>query len=159
MGKITFMEIKGRTVGRILFLIIFFVFGLASSYGRAASIDMEPFRVGNSIIANGKQFALNLDGVRPDAPPCLTDTKADCDGDGVTNEKEKKDKTDPLDPCDLILAHQNCSPSSAWKKSDCDGDGVTNEKEKEDKTDPLDPCDLILAHQSCEERRVGKECE
>ncbi|HLT51213.1 MAG TPA: gliding motility-associated C-terminal domain-containing protein, partial [Arenibacter sp.] len=64
-------------------------------------------------------------------------------------EKEKEDKTDPFDPCDLILAHQNCSPSSDWKKSDCDGDGVTNEKEKEDKTDPFDPCDLILAHQNC----------
>ncbi|MCK0192863.1 gliding motility-associated C-terminal domain-containing protein, partial [Arenibacter sp. F20364] len=73
---------------------------------------------------------------------------ADCDGDGVTNEKEKEDGTDPLDPCDFVLAHQNCSPSTEWKNADCDGDGVTNEDEKEDGTDPLDPCDFVLAHQT-----------
>ncbi|MEZ4970093.1 MAG: thrombospondin type 3 repeat-containing protein [Flavobacteriaceae bacterium] len=55
---------------------------------------------------------------------------ADCDGDGVTNGKEKEDGTDSLDPCDFVLAHQNCSPSSAWKNADCDGDRVTSGKEK-----------------------------
>src|SRR5690606_12592210 len=64
----------------------------------------------------------------------------DSDGDGVTNDKEIEDGTDKNDPCDFVLAHQNCSPSSAWKNADCDGDGVTNGKEKEDGTDPLDPC-------------------
>ncbi len=73
----------------------------------------------------------------------------DCDGDGVTCEKEKEDGTDPNDPCSFILESQNCEPSKAWKKMDCDGDGVTNQKEKEDGTDPLDPCDLILKHQNC----------
>jgi gliding motility-associated-like protein len=66
---------------------------------------------------------------------------ADCDGDGVTNEKEKEDGTDPLDTCDFVLAHQTVTPSSTWNDTDCDGDGVTNEDEKEDGTDPLDPCD------------------
>lgn len=64
----------------------------------------------------------------------------DDDGDGVTNEQEGKDGTDPLDPCDFVLEHQTVSPSAEWKAMDCDGDGVTNEKEKEDGTDPLDPC-------------------
>ncbi|WP_318344170.1 T9SS type B sorting domain-containing protein [Flagellimonas baculiformis] len=73
----------------------------------------------------------------------------DCDGDGVSCEQEAKDGTDPNDPCDFILEHQDCSPSDKWKKDDCDGDGVTNGKEKEDGTDPLDPCDFILAHQNC----------
>ena len=76
-------------------------------------------------------------------------TPVDTDGDGVTNDKENEDGTDPNDPCDFILAHQNCSPSSAWKNADCDGDGVTNGKEKEDGTDSLDPCDFVLAHQNC----------
>jgi gliding motility-associated-like protein len=73
----------------------------------------------------------------------------DSDGDGVTNDKESEDGTDPNDSCDFILAHQNCTPSSAWKNGDCDGDGVTNIKEKEDGTDPLDCCDFVLAHQNC----------
>src|SRR5690606_17309900 len=72
----------------------------------------------------------------------------DSDGDGVTNDKEIEDGTDKNDPCDLVLAHQNCSPSTEWKNLDCDGDGVTNEMEKEDGTDPFDPCDLVLAHQN-----------
>ncbi|RIV67547.1 gliding motility-associated C-terminal domain-containing protein [Flagellimonas aequoris] len=73
----------------------------------------------------------------------------DCDGDGVTCDKEEEDGTDPEDPCDFILAHQNCTPTSTWKNMDCDGDGVTNQKEKEDGTDPLDPCDLVVEHQNC----------
>src|SRR5690606_7740099 len=145
MGKITFVEIKDHLVGRIIFLAIFFVFGLGSSFDGTASSgamvkNMEFFHVGTTGITIGEQPILNVNGVLFDAPPCLTDPNADCDGDGVTNGKEKKDGTDPLDSCDFILAHQNGSPSEAWKKADCDGDGVTNEKEKEDKTDPLDPC-------------------
>ena len=76
-------------------------------------------------------------------------TTIDSDGDGVTNDKENEDGTNPNDPCDFVLAHQNCTPSNAWKNADCDGDGVTNIKEKEDGTDPLDCCDFVLAHQNC----------
>ncbi|MEG3659898.1 gliding motility-associated C-terminal domain-containing protein [Arenibacter palladensis] len=70
----------------------------------------------------------------------------DEDGDGVTNEKEKEDGTDPLDPCDFVLAHQTVTPSSTWIADDCDGDGVTNGDEKTDGTDPLDPCDYNPEH-------------
>ena len=73
----------------------------------------------------------------------------DSDGDGVTDDKENADGTDPNNSCDFILAHQNCTPSTAWKNADCDGDGVTNNKEKIDGTDPLDPCDFVLGHQNC----------
>ncbi|MFD2791563.1 gliding motility-associated C-terminal domain-containing protein, partial [Arenibacter antarcticus] len=69
---------------------------------------------------------------------------ADCDGDGVINEKEKEDGTDPLDPCDLIYTSITILPSYSWKKSDCDGDGVTNWQEVQDKTDPTDPCDYLV---------------
>ncbi|MEZ4970095.1 MAG: gliding motility-associated C-terminal domain-containing protein [Flavobacteriaceae bacterium] len=86
-------------------------------------------------------------------------TPVDTDGDGVTNDKENEDGTDPNDPCDFILAHQNCSPSSAWKNADCDGDGVTNGKEKEDGTDSLDPCDFVLAHQNCSPSSAWKNAD
>src|SRR5690606_40611722 len=39
---------------------------------------------------------------------------ADCDGDGVPNEKEKEDGTDPHDPCDFKLDSQSVPPSSTW---------------------------------------------
>jgi len=65
----------------------------------------------------------------------------DDDGDGVPNEKEEEDGTDPNDPCDFVLEHQSVETSETWKNSDCDGDGVTNEDEKTDGTDPLNPCD------------------
>ena len=42
----------------------------------------------------------------------------------MSNGQEKEDGTDPLDPCDFVLEHQDCSPSEEWKKEDCDGDGV-----------------------------------
>ena len=83
----------------------------------------------------------------------------DSDGDGVTNVKESEDGTNPNDSCDFILAHQNCTPSSAWKNADCDGDGVTNEKEKQDGTKPLDSCDFILAHQNCSPTSAWKNAD
>jgi gliding motility-associated-like protein len=63
--------------------------------------------------------------------------KADTDGDGVIDGKEKTDGTDPKDSCKFILASQTLAPSTAWNTADCDGDGVTNAQEKADGTDPL----------------------
>ena len=48
----------------------------------------------------------------------------DCDGDGVTNGQEILDGTNPLDPCDLVVANQDTT--SNYKNGidlDCDGDG------------------------------------
>ena len=63
--------------------------------------------------------------------------KADTDGDGVIDGKEKTDGTDPKDSCKFILASQTLATSTAWNTADCDGDGVTNAQEKADGTDPL----------------------
>ena len=63
----------------------------------------------------------------------------DSDGDGVTDGKEKTDQTDPLDGCSLKLASQTLTPSADWKSGDCDNDGVTNDTELTDGTDPLNP--------------------
>lgn len=63
--------------------------------------------------------------------------KADTDGDGVIDGKEKTDGTDPKDSCKFILASQTLAPSTAWNTADCDGEGVTNAQEKADGTDPL----------------------
>ena len=71
----------------------------------------------------------------------------DSDGDGVTDEDEETDNTDPEDPCDFILSSQSVTPSDEWIQLDCDGDGVSNGQEVIDGTDPLDPCDLLLESQ------------
>lgn len=56
----------------------------------------------------------------------VTDVNEDRDGDGVKDNEERADGTDPLDGCSFKLASLNTSPSSAWKSADCDGDGLSN---------------------------------
>ena len=72
----------------------------------------------------------------------------DTDGDGVSDDKEIADGTNPNNPCSYLTASINMTPTNAWKLADCDGDGVTNAKEVLDGTDPKDPCSLIVASQS-----------
>jgi gliding motility-associated-like protein len=67
----------------------------------------------------------------------VTDVNEDRDGDGVKDDEERADGTDPLDACSFKLASQNATPSDAWKAADCDGDGLTNQQEKDLGTDPL----------------------
>ncbi len=69
---------------------------------------------------------------------------ADCDGDGVTNQDESNNFTNPLDPCDYLTSLQTVSTSNAWNNLDCDGDGVTNQDEITDLTNPLFSCVLIF---------------
>jgi gliding motility-associated-like protein len=67
----------------------------------------------------------------------VTDVNEDRDGDGVKDNEERADGTDPVDACSFRIASQNATPSEAWKMADCDNDGLTNQKEKELGTDPL----------------------
>ena len=130
MENITFVRTLKRAVRSILFITLYCSAVPVSAYSNASFETKEYMSwTGASLVY-------------------VTPLK-DVDGDGVSCDQEAKDGTDPNDPCDFILAHQDCEPSDKWKKDDCDGDGVTNGKEKEDGTDPLDPCDFILAHQNC----------
>ena len=54
----------------------------------------------------------------------------DTDGDGVLDLKEIEDKTDPKNPCSLVVEHQT-EPLGIqnWDRLDCDGDGVSNGNE------------------------------
>ena len=65
--------------------------------------------------------------------------RIDSDGDGVADDIEETDGTDPTDACDFVLSSQTFTPSSVWNNSDCDNDGVTNADEVTDGTDPLNP--------------------
>jgi gliding motility-associated-like protein len=100
----------------------------------------------------------------------VTDVNEDRDGDGVKDDEEAADGTDPMDACSFVLSSQNATPSDAWKAADCDGDGLSNQEEKdlgtglfrgdtdvdgvkdgkeiEDKTDPKSPCSLVVEHQT-----------
>ena len=70
-----------------------------------------------------------LDGTDP--------LKEDSDGDGVKDGKEKIDGTSPLNQCEFLIASHTIAPSSTWNTTDCDNDGITNAVEKTDGTDPL----------------------
>ena len=67
---------------------------------------------------------------------------ADCDGDGVTNEQEIIDETNPEDPCDFNSNNVTLTQTGDYLIYDCDGDGVTNGTELADGTDPSEPCDF-----------------
>lgn len=73
----------------------------------------------------------------------------DWDLDGVSNEKEYFDNTDPNDPCSLHTSSQYPpNVPESWKNLDCDGDGVTNGQEILDRTYLFDPCDFNIDKQN-----------
>ncbi|MEZ4811740.1 MAG: gliding motility-associated C-terminal domain-containing protein [Allomuricauda sp.] len=162
MENITIVRLRDNIVRRTRVAALILGLGLISSFSIAPSYnpskinlwndsEIEPVDASNSSVWG--MFGL-WDPFYAQSKESLSshanfDMVTDCDGDGVTCDKEEEDGTDPEDPCDFILAHQNCTPTNSWKNMDCDGDGVTNEKEVEDGTDPLDSCDLVVAHQNC----------
>ncbi|QII43457.1 gliding motility-associated C-terminal domain-containing protein [Flagellimonas oceani] len=141
MENITFVRLKKHLV--LKYTLWCFVFGPIPSFG------LSPVHTYNTDVAISATDLIPSQMADLWNPLSSAMAPEDCDGDGVSCEQEEKDGTDPNDPCDFILEHQNCTPSEAWKKDDCDGDGVSNGKEKEDGTDPLDPCDFVLEHQDC----------
>ncbi|MFK7814197.1 MAG: beta strand repeat-containing protein, partial [Maribacter sp.] len=74
-----------------------------------------------------------------DATACIV---LDTDGDGVLDDQEIADNTDPNNPCDYVIANITETQGGDWLIADCDGDGVTNEQEVMDNTNPEDPCDF-----------------
>ncbi|MER3318613.1 MAG: gliding motility-associated C-terminal domain-containing protein [Allomuricauda sp.] len=149
MENFTFVRLRNYVAQKFTFMVLILIFGLTSSFSFAHLYTPSYFN--NSVVlgevAHGTTPVWNTSSLWH---PLMAElSNEDCDGDGVTCSQENEDGTDPNDPCDFILEHQNCSPSETWKKDDCDGDGVSNGQEKEDGTDPLDPCDFVLAHQDC----------
>jgi gliding motility-associated-like protein len=64
----------------------------------------------------------------------------DTDGDGVSNEQELLDGTNPNSPCDYKTASQDLTKVSAvWKNNDCDNDGLTYNEELTGVDDPNTP--------------------
>ncbi|RIV49786.1 hypothetical protein D2V93_13445 [Flagellimonas taeanensis] len=159
MENITFERAPRGVVRSILFITICLIFESTSAYGKALTPVATDHHT--SVLKIAPVYSNGVDQSKAEysfygfleifdySLVNITNFTTDCDGDGVSCDQEAKDGTDPNDPCDFILAHQDCEPSDNWKKDDCDGDGVTNGKEKEDGTDPLDLCDFILAHQNC----------
>ncbi len=152
MEKITFVQPGIKFVRIARMMAIFMVFGLFSLHGIAATHTHTLHSQLNFAVEGGnassKVSMWELSGLWNPFEASIGNPD-DCDGDGVTCEQEVIDGTDPNDPCDFILEHQNCTPSTTWLNMDCDGDGVTNGKEKYDGTDPLDPCSFVLEHQNC----------
>jgi gliding motility-associated-like protein len=66
----------------------------------------------------------------------FTVSTTDTDGDGVSDNQEIADGTDPNDGCSFKLASRILTPSVAWKAADCDGDGTPNGTDSA----PLDFC-------------------
>ncbi|WP_375334199.1 gliding motility-associated C-terminal domain-containing protein [Flagellimonas sp. C4] len=150
MDKITFVRLNNPLHKQFVFTMFFVVFGFASHFSAANTYDFTtPLGLDLENSYNSQSLTFDFQRTSLWNPLSFCYGSDDCDGDGVTTDQENIDGTDPNDPCDFVLAHQNCSPSYKWKKMDCDGDGVTNGREKHDGTDPLDPCDFVLAHQNC----------
>ncbi|HEM3621395.1 TPA: YSIRK-type signal peptide-containing protein, partial [Streptococcus suis] len=84
------------------------------------------------------------DGSKDEVPVTVkvTDPKKDTDGDGVTDEDEKKDGTDPTNPDtdgDGVKDGDEKTDGTDPKNPDTDGDGVKDGDEKTDGTDPKNP--------------------
>jgi gliding motility-associated-like protein len=78
-------------------------------------------------------------------------TNTDTDGDGVIDGTEISDLTDPLVPCNFILASQTVTPNVAWNSLDCDEDGLTNEEEITGGSNPLNGCDPTNSGPNCQD--------
>ncbi|MFM7019787.1 MAG: putative Ig domain-containing protein [Aquirufa sp.] len=62
---------------------------------------------------------IDLDGLR-------NPYDLESDGDGVLDQTEVNDNTNPRNGCSYLLIHRTLPTSSNWQQGDCDGDGVLN---------------------------------
>jgi gliding motility-associated-like protein len=74
----------------------------------------------------------------------------DTDGDGVTDSIEITDGTNPSDPCSYVFGSQSVPPSTDWLNIDCDGDGLSNGEESSGGSDPNDPCSPTVETSPCD---------
>jgi gliding motility-associated-like protein len=91
--------------------------------------------------------------VQPKIVPPIINESFDVDGDGVNDDQEITDGTDPNNTCDYKISSQDLTKVTLiWKNTDCDQDGLTNSEEvlgtdnpstpinsKGIKTDPRNP--------------------
>ncbi len=87
--------------------------------------------------------------------PNSTLATLDCDGDGIDNQTECNNGTDPLNPeitCEEVISSGGdiCTilsnnPDSPFGALDCDNDGVDNATECNNGTNPEDPLDVCVA--------------
>ena len=67
----------------------------------------------------------------------------DSDGDGILDDTETANGTDPQDPCNPSrnVGYIGFEPANLiWQAGDCDGDGILNGLEYTNATDPYNPC-------------------
>jgi gliding motility-associated-like protein len=62
---------------------------------------------------------IDLDGLR-------NPYDVESDGDGVLDQTEVNDNTNPRNACSYLLIHRTVTTSANWQQGDCDGDGVIN---------------------------------
>ncbi|MBO6845162.1 MAG: hypothetical protein JJ885_12530, partial [Muricauda sp.] len=96
MESITLLGLRSHLVQIAKVSRAMLVFGLTSSFG-VAPLHTNP-TADHSAGESTKLWTIPMWN-----PLAVTLNTEDCDGDGVTCEQERKDGTDPDDPCDFIL--------------------------------------------------------